>query len=60
MDNRYGFAIIAYDARGKVSGRWEKTGARYIHSIKVEKERVEFIGQDEKAISFSLKDLKIT
>ncbi|KAJ7290248.1 hypothetical protein C8J57DRAFT_1045894, partial [Mycena rebaudengoi] len=60
IDNRYGMTIIAYDKQGRIAGRWEKDGARYVHSIKLDKERVEFIGQGERSIIFALKDLRIT
>jgi len=57
-DNRYGMTILAYDGQGRNVGRWEKLGARYVHSIKVENGRVEFMGQARKTISFSLKELR--
>ncbi|KAF9064864.1 Alpha/Beta hydrolase protein [Rhodocollybia butyracea] len=60
IDNRYGMTIVAYDKQGRIAGRWEKAGARYIHSIKMDRERVEFVGQGEYSITFALKDLKIT
>ncbi|KAH6919121.1 hypothetical protein BKA70DRAFT_42302 [Coprinopsis sp. MPI-PUGE-AT-0042] len=59
-DNRYGMAIIAYDKRGNIAGRWEKGGARYIVRVVLHRDRVEFVGQGGLSISFPLSELKIS
>ena len=52
--------ILAYRTDGTLVKQWERSGARYIVSIKVDKEYVEFIGQAGHSITFPLKDLEIT
>jgi len=59
LDNRYGMVILAYDSQGRNVQRWEKVGARYVHSIKVENGRVEFIGQGRLSVLLTLKELRI-
>lgn len=59
IDNRYGMTILAYDGQGRVVRQWERTGARYIVSIKLTTEKVEFIGQGGFGITFSLGDLRL-
>lgn len=53
-------AILAYDKQGRVAGRWEKLGARYVMCIKLNKDRVEFVGQAGLSLSFPLRELKIS
>jgi hypothetical protein len=46
-DNREGLAIVAYDIAGRAVKRWDKSGARYIAAIGVDKvgRTVTFTGQ---------------
>jgi hypothetical protein len=37
--------ILAYDGQGRLVRQWEKRGARYVVSIKLTRDKVEFIGQ---------------
>ena len=60
IDNRYGMTILAYDGQGRVVRQWERRGARYVVSIKLTRDKVEFIGQGGLGITFSLGDLRIS
>lgn len=60
IDNRYGMTILAYDGQGRIVRQWERMGARYIVSIKLTRDKVEFIGQGGLGITFSLGDLRIS
>ena len=52
--------ILAYDGQGRIVRQWEKRGARYVVSIKLTRDKVEFIGQGGLGITFSLADLRIS
>lgn len=60
IDNRYGMTILAYDGQGRVVRQWEREGARYVVSINLTRDKVEFIGQGGFGITFSLGDLRIS
>lgn len=60
-DNRFGMTILAYNRQNpnQPVGRWEKSGARYVHAIKLTGRNVEFIGQAEFSVRFTLKELRV-
>jgi hypothetical protein len=51
--------IIAYDSLGRIVRQWGREGARSVVSIKLTRDKVEFIGQGGLGITFSLADLRI-
>jgi len=62
VDNRVGMAIVAYDASNKQVKLWEKSGARYVYGITVDKtaRTVTFAGQTDLKIAFNWNDLLVS
>ncbi|TFK35161.1 hypothetical protein BDQ12DRAFT_737731 [Crucibulum laeve] len=59
-DNRYAFAVLAFDDKGTMVKRFDKYGGRYIHRIEVDKDVVRFIGQGSKYVAMRLGDITVT
>ncbi|EJD51181.1 hypothetical protein AURDEDRAFT_149843 [Auricularia subglabra TFB-10046 SS5] len=57
VDNRVAFSILAYDADGELYARWDRTGARYLYTIKPSGSSVAFLGQSSAAVTFTLAEL---
>jgi hypothetical protein len=59
IDNRVGMAIVAYDKDNNLVQRWDKTGARYVWKIDVDKaaQTVTFWGQANQKIVTTWKEL---
>jgi len=59
LDNRIGMAILAFDGKGHLRKRWDKTGARYIWRIEesLQSRDIAFIGQEGNRIRMTLSEL---
>jgi hypothetical protein len=61
VDNRVAFHLLGYDAGLNIVKSMSRNGARYLSRIVIDesKSTVDFIGQSDDAVSFSLKELAV-
>lgn len=57
VDNRVSFCILGYDASMNLVKRLPKDGARYLDRIVRDGSTIQFIGQSNRSVSFTLQEL---
>jgi hypothetical protein len=62
VDNRFGFALVAYDRSGNMVRQWEKQGPRYIWDVTLQREKktLTYFGQANEKLDVNLEELCIS
>lgn len=61
LDNRLGMTVVAFNEANEIVNQWEKTGARYLWKIEVDKleEKITLFGQGDRTILFTWDELNL-
>ena len=61
VDNRLGMTLVAFNEANEIVEQWEKTGARYLWSIEIDKveEKITLFGQGDLSIIFNWNEISL-